>query len=239
MITLAAFVEPPSLQQWILIGLLGAALLVIVLQSRRRKEPGPGRPSALERAEAALEQAAARGTGSTGHGAAASRGDEASQQVRKDFEQLLTELEHLSERITLQVEEEFGRLQGLMTEADRRISALRVLIEASRQLREPMRGDALNVSPSLSSPVQAPSPTSYSTSRSEVSAAPSPMTSSPPPVVSAPLDGGLESDPRFAPIFQLADAGFTPRDIAQKLGESTGTVELVLNLRNPAPRSIT
>lgn len=232
--TLAAFVEPPSLQQWMLIGLLGAALLVIVVQSRRRKEPGPGRPSALERAEAALDQAAVRGTNKTSRGSVASRDGDPSQQLQKDFEQLLMELEHLSERITVQVEEEFGRLQGLMTEADRRISALRVLIEASRQLREPARGDASNVSPSLSAPAHAPSPTSYSASRSEVSAAAPPMTSSPAPVVPAPLDGGLESDPRFAPIFQLADAGFAPRDIAQKLGESVGTVELVLNLRNPS-----
>lgn len=238
MITLAAFVEPPSLQQWILIGLLGAALLVIVSQSRRRKEPGPRRPSALERAEAALEQAAVRGTNKTTRGSVGSRDGDPSQQVQKDFEQLLMELEHLSERITVQVEEEFGRLQGLMTEADRRISALRVLIEASRQLREPVRGDASNVSPGLSAPVHAPSPTSYSASRSEVPAALPPVTSSP-PVIPAPLEGGLESDPRFASIFQLADAGFAPRDIAQKLGESVGTVELVLNLRNPSRRSIT
>lgn len=239
MITLAAFVEPPSLQQWILIGLLGAALLVIVVQSRRRKEPGPGRPSALERAEAALEQAAAQGPGSAGRAAVASHGGDSSQRVQKDFEQLLVELEHLSERITLQVEEEFGRLQGLMTEADRRISALRVLIEASRQLREPMRGDAINAAPSLSAPAHASPPGSNSAPRNDVSSAIPPRTTMPSPMTPAPLDGGLESDPRFAPIFQLADAGFTPRDIAQKLGESTGTVELVLNLRNPAPRSIT
>lgn len=232
MMTLAAFVNPPSLQQWILIGLLGAALLVIMVQSRRRKEPGPGRPSALERAEAALENVAVRG-------AAASRGDDASQRVQKDFEQLLTELEHLSERITLQVEEEFGRLQGLMTEADRRISALRVLIEASRQLREPVRGDAVNVSLGVSSPGFATAPVSHSAARPDVPHAPPPMSTGMPPVIPAPMDGGLESDPRFAPIFQLADAGFSPRDIAQQLGESTGTVELVLNLRNPSQRSVT
>lgn len=239
MITLAALVDPPSLQQWILIGLLGAALLVIVLQSRRRKEPGPGRPSALERAEAALDHAAARDRGSASRGAANPGGGDASLRVQKDFEQLLTELEHLSERITLQVEEEFGRLQGLMTEADRRISALRVLIEASRQLREPLRGDASNVSPSLSAPVHTPSPASHSAARSDLHPATPPMAPPMPPVIPAPLDGGLEGDPRFAPIFQLADAGYAPRDIAQKLGESVGTVELVLNLRNPSQRSVT
>ncbi len=228
MTTLAAFIDPPSLQQWILIGLLGASLLVIAVQSRRRQRaPGPGRPSALERAEAALEQAAARDRGGASRGAVNPGGGDASLRVQRDFEQLLTELEHLSERITLQVEEEFGRLQGLMTEADRRISALRVLIEASRQLREPPR-EAEAVASQRGSHHASMEHTALRSER--------PLT---PAMTIPPLDGGLEGDPRFAQIFQLADAGFAPRDIAQKLGESVGTVELVLNLRNPSQRSIT
>lgn len=228
MTTLAAFIDPPSLQQWILIGLLGASLLVIAVQSRRRqREPGPGRPSALERAESALERAAAREADHSSRGPVAPREGDSSRQVHQDFEQLLVELEQLSERITLQVEEEFGRLQGLMTEADRRISALRVLIEASRQLREPSREAEAAASQRGSQSASM----EHTSVRSERALTPS--------MTIPPLEGGLEGDPRFAPIFQLADAGFAPRDIAQKLGESVGTVELVLNLRNPSQRSFT
>lgn len=38
-------------------------------------------------------------------------------------------------------------------------------------------------------------------------------------------------DPRHAVIYELADAGFTPVEIARDLGRTPGEVELILNLR--------
>jgi hypothetical protein len=39
------------------------------------------------------------------------------------------------------------------------------------------------------------------------------------------------TDPRHSVIYELADAGFSPVDIARDLGRTPGEVELILNLR--------
>jgi hypothetical protein len=38
-------------------------------------------------------------------------------------------------------------------------------------------------------------------------------------------------DPKYKPIYELADKGKSPREIAQELGTQPGEVELILNLR--------
>jgi hypothetical protein len=38
-------------------------------------------------------------------------------------------------------------------------------------------------------------------------------------------------NPKYNPIYELADKGKTPREIAQQLGTTPGEVELILNLR--------
>jgi len=43
--------------------------------------------------------------------------------------------------------------------------------------------------------------------------------------------GGDEYEVRHAVIYELADAGFTPVEIARDLGKTPGEVELILNLR--------
>ena len=44
----------------------------------------------------------------------------------------------------------------------------------------------------------------------------------------------LEGDIRYAVVYELADAGFSPIDIARDLGKTPGEVELILNLRRTA-----
>ena len=45
---------------------------------------------------------------------------------------------------------------------------------------------------------------------------------------------GAGGDPRHTVIYELADAGFTPVEIARELGKTPGEVELILNLRRQA-----
>lgn len=46
----------------------------------------------------------------------------------------------------------------------------------------------------------------------------------------------LHEDARHAVVYELADAGFTPVDIARELGKTPGEVELIINLRRrPEP----
>ena len=43
-----------------------------------------------------------------------------------------------------------------------------------------------------------------------------------------------DQDLRYAVVYELADAGFSPIDIARDLGKTPGEIELILNLRRTA-----
>ena len=49
----------------------------------------------------------------------------------------------------------------------------------------------------------------------------------------APAAGG-DHDVRYTVVYELADAGFSPVDIAKDLGRTPGEIELILNLRRTA-----
>lgn len=50
------------------------------------------------------------------------------------------------------------------------------------------------------------------------------------------FDPGVAADTRHQVVYELADAGFSPVDIARDLGKTPGEVELILNLRRkPKP----
>ncbi len=49
--------------------------------------------------------------------------------------------------------------------------------------------------------------------------------------MAAESNGAAGQDARHAIIYELADAGFTPVEIAKDLGRTPGEVELILNLR--------
>lgn len=158
----------PSVQQWLLIGIIGAVLLVLIMRGLRQR-PKDGSPKQYRRE---IDSA-----------------NKKTQQIHRDLEELLAELEKASGKITTRIEGEFARLNELMAESDRRISALRILLEASRQLSQRDNGKP------------------------------------------AAVNQTANIDPRHERIYTLADSGLNCAQIARRLGENPGEIELILNLR--------
>jgi hypothetical protein len=155
-----------SPQQWVILGAIGlVAAVVLVAKARRRPLDAPPRES--------------RRLDST---------NQRSAEIRDDMERLLKELSRLSDSIDKQLDGKLEELKAAARDADQRISALRILVQASRPSQA---GEARNVAASADLP-----------------------------------------DPRAEKIYRLADEGLAPIQIAQRLNERVGEVELILNLRS-------
>lgn len=109
------------------------------------------------------------------------------------------------------------RLEAQLAEAHERIGALEGL---------------------LTEPVTAPSaiPSSVRLPRG-LASHPDTESARPTPARSAPVPAPISDDPAANRIYELADAGKSPVEIAATLAEHTGKVELLLNLRRAARRA--
>ena len=128
--------------------------------------------------------------------------------VERQMESLLVELSNMARQITAQLDTRAAKLELLIKEADDR------LIILGRTLVNP--------------PSQAPH------RPFEHPAAPAPARFVAPPVVThspAPLASQPETDDRYADVYSLADEGVPSPEIARRLGQPTGEVELILALR--------
>lgn len=167
----------PSPWQWLWIGGLALLLGSAALVARRRRAPEGSLTRRLENeAREARDQLS---------------------EIEQDMARLLGELDSLSRRLHEQLDGKYAEVQQAIREADHRISALRILISASR-----------------------PGETGY--------AAQSP---------SAARETSMPDDARTRRIYELADQGLLPAEIARRLEEAAGEVELILNLRSAAQRS--
>ncbi len=110
-------------------------------------------------------------------------------QMRRDLESLIAELEQLSRKISAEIDTRFAKLEAAMHDADRRIAAL-------HRLSQQQAG----------------------------------QTGQAPPREAGPVSDRPED--RYTLIYELADVGFSPVEIARDLGRTPGEVELILNLRN-------
>jgi len=106
------------------------------------------------------------------------------QQLRRDLEALLVELQELSRKISAQIDTRFAKLEAVIRDADRRIAVLERLNRQAGAKTGTIPGET-------------PS-----------------------------------SDIRHTAVYELADTGRTPVEIAKELGKTPGEVELILNLRN-------
>lgn len=130
--------------------------------------------------------------------------------IKGDMEHLLIELDKLSREISAQVDTKFARLEGVITEADRRIAALRILLDAAKAA-----GASLGIE---------------ETTGQDASASGAETTS----VDSSATTDAKTTDATTAQhekIFALADQGLLPLEIARKLDRRVGEIELILNLR--------
>jgi hypothetical protein len=122
-----------------------------------------------------------------------------------EIQALLGEVEETARRAAAQVDNRYRKLEQLVLEADDKIQRLEALMAAAQ--RTGARGDVLAATGGAEL---------LSRLRQE-RGAPSAI-----------------EDPAYQPIYRLADAGRTPREIAQELGRQPGEVELILALRKRA-----
>lgn len=199
---LPTIAESASFQQWAMLIVIAVTAAVVWWSWGGRRGMG-GSPKQYRRE---IDSANAQG-----------------ENVKRDMEQLLTELEDLSAKINTQVDGTYGKLQQLVAEADKRIQAMRILIaECKRLATEPgaVTGCVENEPPKAS----------------EVALASADVPPAAEPTIAAPAaeaaDRSMSS--RHERIYTLADKGLTAIQIAQELQMQPGEVELILGLRRVA-----
>lgn len=124
--------------------------------------------------------------------------------LRGDMEELMVEVEQLAKRLGAQLDAKSIQIERLVREADEKIAHLQRLQDETTVSKA-----AVRVSPQMNS--RPPHPESTPTT--------------------APTTSSVE-DLLTKSIYELADAGTDPVEIAKNLDEHVGKVELILALRN-------
>ena len=192
MIAAGPVTEAITTQQWVMLGVLGLMLLLL-LAARGRRRRSEGSPKQYRRE---IDSATAQ-----------------SEAVRRDMEQLLVELETLSQKIGGQIDASLAKLREATQDADRRISALRMLIAECKRVSGESGAGQTNAATGMldGSTAEAASPGQTTSASSSIAA--------------------VVPGPRHQRIYELADRGLTAVQIAQELQARPGEVELILNLR--------
>lgn len=169
--------------------------------------------------------------------------------IKRDMEQLLVELNELARQINARIDTKFTKLEQSIADADKRIQVLRVLLDAVKKagLQRP-RDEAAEPGGNAESnrPVPASAgaidvrvqddgivePSESDRAESESTSAPAAMPEPAHPSHHPDANSGSSANDEInCRIYQLADAGRTPVEIARELRRSVGEVELILNLR--------
>jgi hypothetical protein len=206
----------PSIQQIGLIAVLLAAVVISFVYSRRRSRAGSATPKQYRRE---LDSASAQGRA-----------------VQADMEKLLAEFERLAGRMSEQLDGRHEVLRHSLAEADKRISALRILLdEAKRRLDDAAKQSDADGAAARAGSASPAAPTAAAPPWREV-VPPDKKIIAPPAPAASPAGPSLASDAasvsdRHRRIYQLADEGLSATQIAVQLGQPVGEVELILNLR--------
>lgn len=125
--------------------------------------------------------------------------------VRNDLESLMVDIEQLAKRLGAQLDAKAIRLEKLIDDADLRIA----------QLQRTMQDQHAGLATAATSASESPATTDQASGKDSVD--------------SSADSGG--ADPLTADVYRLADEGLAPPEIAKRLGEHVGKIELILALR--------
>ncbi len=199
-----------SNSQWLIIIAMIVVITLLLLRSQRRRTQGASPKQYRREIDSATNQSAA---------------------IKRDMERLLVELNELARQINAQIDTKFAKLERSIIDADRRITALRILINEAG-------GDAQSSDP-ISPPPQVPENRFDSLLPPDSSESPISLSSAAAPT--APLDwtvddsgisdSATDEDAAHHQIYTMADQGHKPVEIARALQQSVGEVELILKLR--------
>ena len=139
--------------------------------------------------------------------------------VEREMSNLLVEYEEMLRRMTAQLETRAARLELLINQADERLVRLQALAAATAPASQPQNGAGRSGPPAETAAAAAlPESDASESSMERLS----------------PLPSMAETSPH-GPVYELADQGRTPRQIAQQLDRPYGEIELILALRPARP----
>ena len=170
------------------------------------------------------------GSGSSGGGAGAGGGgrltagerlerDRQAAGIRRDLESLMVEIEEMAKRLSHQLDAKAVRLEQLIDEADHRLTRLRRVAERLEQQDAAGGGSADAAAIDTDASSSTPDPAAGD------------LFTAPDASASAAGGGGSADEALTRSVYALADEGLDPADIARRLDEHTGKVELILALR--------
>ncbi len=133
-------------------------------------------------------------------------------EIRDSMDKLLVRLEEYSREVNGQLDTKFVRLEQVIQDADDRIARLQSVIGEHDKRLGRLVATRRKLRPRSEPKKQ------ISVDSSEAAVAPSGDANS--------------ADPRYKNVYDLADAGSSPIDIAERLGIPAGEIELILNLRS-------
>jgi hypothetical protein len=170
-----------------------------------------------------------RGGSSSGHGKANVTGAERleklrqEQGVRRDLDSLMVEIEEMAKRLSHQLDAKAVRLEQLIEDADHRLTRLRHVAE--RLENAPHNAKEINPASTAEAGGERASHQADPTDLLSASAPAPPHANEASPHAAA--------DPLTRSVYALADEGYDAQEIATRLKEHTGKVELILALREP------
>jgi hypothetical protein len=145
--------------------------------------------------------------------------------VEREMSNLLVELSEMTRQLSAQLDTRSAKLEELMRQADQKITELRTLgfLPANPDVMPPPPAPGASHSPPA-----ADGASDYPLAR---------LGLIPADAAGVPSRGGAatdrsQADARNAQIYAFIDQGLTPQEIAQRLGQLTGEVELILKLRS-------
>jgi hypothetical protein len=125
-------------------------------------------------------------------------------QIERDMGQLMVEMLDTARQMTAQLDTRAARLEILMKEADEKLASLKAATSGI-------------VASPAEHPITAYPPVPVSEGRS---------------IIAKPEKLEIPPDPRHADVYQMADQGSSPNEIARQLNRPHGEVELILALRS-------
>jgi hypothetical protein len=133
---------------------------------------------------------------------------EKQQHATRDLERVMLELDQLSRQIHGRIDTKVAILEALIRDADERIARLSELAATGQH------GPAIPLPDPAPEPGRDPPPQEPPADHPDV-----------------PQRAPDDADTRYAEVYDLADGGLAPVDIAGRVGRTAGEVELILALR--------